>query len=75
MQCNIDAKGKAARLMMGLLMTLAGVIVVLLARFDVLHARLWTYVAIALIAIGLFCIFEARAGWCALRAMGVKTRI
>jgi hypothetical protein len=24
---------------------------------------------------GSFCIFEARAGWCAVRAMGFKTKV
>jgi hypothetical protein len=26
-------------------------------------------------ALGGFCVFEARDGWCALRAIGIKTRV
>jgi len=32
-------------------------------------------VAIALLVGGGFTIFEARAGWCAMRAMGFKTKL
>jgi hypothetical protein len=28
-----------------------------------------------LLAVGAFCVFEAWTGWCALRAMGMKTKL
>jgi hypothetical protein len=34
----------------------------------------WIIVVSCLVA-GAFGIFEARAGWCAVRAMGIKTRM
>lgn len=70
MQCNIDAKGKAVRLIGGVIACFAAV--ALVAWFE---GALSMYIAIALIAIGAFCIFEGWKGWCALRAMGLKTRL
>jgi hypothetical protein len=27
-----------------------------------------------LVAVGLFCVFEGMVGWCAVRAMGIRTK-
>jgi len=35
---------------------------------------LWM-VGVLLVAIGVFQVFEGWAGWCVLRAMGIKTRL
>lgn len=72
--CNIDAQGKRARLIFGLLMIAAAA---LAAVFWARHAGgwlPWTVVAV-LGAFGFFSVYEARAGWCAMRAMGFKTRM
>ncbi len=75
MQCNIDAKGKAVRMVSGLIVTGLGAVLLLLAVFGVLNET-WAWIAAgALLALGGFQIFEARAGWCIVRAMGIKTRI
>jgi len=73
MQCNIDARGKAARLIIGAVVLIIGVALVALwwqgsaewALFAALGAGLG----------GAFAMFEGAAGWCALRALGVRTRI
>ncbi|MCP3903055.1 MAG: hypothetical protein GY715_05400 [Planctomycetes bacterium] len=75
MQCNIDARGRAARLAGGIIALVAGIVLAALRGLDVLPG-VWPWiVAAALMAFGAFGIFEARAGWCALRAMGFKTRL
>lgn len=64
MQCNIDARGKAARLISGILTCI----------FAVVAWWLWGWiVGVVLLVFGAFQIFEARAGWCVVRAMGFKT--
>lgn len=72
MQCNIDARGKAARLAGGVISCAAGLIAALLWLSGL--AGGWALaVGIALLALGGFAVFEGWAGWCALRAMGFKT--
>ncbi len=74
MQCNIDAKGKAVRLVYGLTLLVAGLIVGGLALAGV-FAGWWLWaVSAALVLMGAFAVFEARQGWCVVRAMGIKTR-
>ena len=73
MQCYIGAKGKSVRLKMGILalgfsILLSGAIIT-----GILDSDLWWYSAAAIAFGGCFAIFEARAGWCIVRAMGFKT--
>ena len=73
MECNIGEKGKAARLRLGL-MALAGALalaLVILGGF--VEGAIWWYAVGATVFGGLFAIWEARAGWCIVRAMGFKT--
>lgn len=74
MQCNIDARGKRLRLINGIV-TLAIGLVLLFAW--ALPSEGWVSWAVTLAALtgGAFMIFEARAGWCAVRAMGFKTPV
>ena len=74
MQCNIDARGKRMRLIGGLV-TLSIGIVLLVAWAVPTQSRAAWAVAAAPLAGGAFMVFEARAGWCALRAMGFKTPV
>ena len=75
MQCNIDAKGKQVRLISGMIVTSIAVMVLLLRAVGVFEGN-WAWVVGGLmLASGAFQIFEARAGWCIVRAMGFKTRI
>jgi hypothetical protein len=77
MQCNIDAKGKAARLIVGSIFTLIGIVLLVLVLTGVSGgmASLLVIIAVAMLVAGLFGVFEGAAGWCALRAMGFRTRV
>jgi len=72
MQCNIDAKGKVARLSSGILVLTVGILLLLMwARGN---GQVWKWVFSGLVVGGgLFQIYEAWAGWCVMRAMGIKT--
>jgi hypothetical protein len=72
LQCNIDSRGRVARLVYGIVMVLAAVVVALV--WAVPSGSMWAWVVtVSLAAAGAFGVFEARAGWCAVRAMGFKT--
>ncbi len=63
MKQYISTKGRAARAIVGVISLIAGACLV--------PQNL--VIALLLIALGLFAIFEALRGWCALRACGIKT--
>ena len=74
MQCNIDSKGRTVRLAAGAVADAAGAVVLVLTFLHVLPWWGWVLGG-ALSAAATFMIFEAVLGWCALRAMGVKTPV
>jgi len=61
---NIDTRGRLARGITALLLLLAAIILIP-------HVR---WLALALAITGMFVLFEAWRGWCALRACGIKTK-
>jgi hypothetical protein len=70
--CNIDSRGKRARLIYGILTIALGL--GLIVFWALPQGEIWKWViSIACVLGGAFAIFEARAGWCAVRAMGFKT--
>jgi hypothetical protein len=70
--CNIDSRGKFARLIYGLLMLAVGFVLVFSWAWP--QGEIWKWVvSIACITGGAFAMFEARAGWCIVRALGFKT--
>ena len=74
LQCNIDAKGKRVRLINGIILL---VLALAVAGFWAWPSKLffaWGLAAFLFLA-GSFVVFEARAGWCALRAMGIRTKV
>lgn len=75
MHCNIGARGRRLRLISGILCCIAAVVLGVLAF--ALQAGFWGLLigGMALLAGGLFQIYEARKGWCAIRAMGFKTPV
>lgn len=73
MQCNIDAKGKAVRMAGGIATVLAGIVVSILTLTQVLEPEIGWFATISMFLGGGFAIFEARKGWCIIRAMGIKT--
>ena len=74
-QCNIDARGKAVRLTMGLASLLAAVVLgTAIAAGWLPGGLLWLAVVAAALG-GAFAVFEGWAGWCAVRALGFKTPV
>ena len=73
MECNIDRKGRLARLYTGIAAIVAGIVLALLTLAGVIPGALgWLSVAGSIFG-GAFAIFEARKGWCIVRAVGIKT--
>ena len=72
MQCNIDAKGKLARLIYGIALLIGGIAVMLIWAIPAGGWIPWAVTILVLLS-GAFAIFEARAGWCVMRALGFKT--
>jgi len=73
MECNIDQKGRLARLYTGIAAIVFGIALALLTYLSVIPATLgWLAVAGSIFG-GAFAIFEARKGWCVVRAVGIKT--
>jgi hypothetical protein len=70
--CNIDSRGRRIRLYMGIGLILLSIPLFILAAMRG-SAIAWIIASCILIS-GLFGLYEARKGWCAMRAMGVKTR-
>ncbi len=75
LECNIDSRGKAFRLKYGIIGVAAGIIcsiALVIAGFG--FGPIWIVPAGA-IGGGSFAIFEGWSGWCAARALGIKTPI
>ena len=72
LSCNINSRGKLARLIYGILMIVLGLLLVALWAWP--GGQIWKWIiAVACLIAGGFGVFEARAGWCVVRAMGIKT--
>ena len=76
LECNIDSKGRAMRLVAGLLAILGGAVayVILILGVMPVPESIGTLGVLAMVAGGAFAIFEAKAGWCVVRALGFRTR-
>tara|TARA_B110000495_G_scaffold166474_1_gene152594 strand:- start:165 stop:485 length:321 start_codon:yes stop_codon:yes gene_type:complete len=68
MQCNIDARGRANRLKGGIISLIFAIIIGALIYFNILESATWWYILLSAVFGGIFTIFEARAGWCIVRA-------
>ena len=71
--CNIDANGRRIRFFMGIVLLTIGLLLGIFWAWPTKDWRAWVPVGILLIS-GAFGLFEARAGWCAMRAMGFKVK-
>jgi hypothetical protein len=69
--CNIDARGRRARLISGVAVDLCGAALIITGVVG--GSTILLVVGIFLVVIGSFMIFEGARGWCALRALGIKT--
>ena len=74
LQCNIDAKGKRVRFINGIITLIAGVVLLFAWALPTRSGLAWS-ITIACVIGGAFMIFEARAGWCVVRAMGFRTPV
>ena len=73
MECNIDSRGRVVRFITGIFAILAGFILAILVSQGILTSESYIFVIIGSILGGAFAMWEARAGWCVVRAMGFKT--
>jgi len=72
-ECNIDARGQAARFRMGMLGIVGGSALALTTLVGILPTTIGFMMAAGAIGGGGFAMWEARMGWCVIRAMGFKT--
>jgi hypothetical protein len=73
MACNIDQRGRTARLVTGVIVDLCGAGLI---AAGVLNGNPLVLAAGILASVtGSFMIFEGLRGWCLLRALGFKTRL
>lgn len=73
--CNIGAAGKAFRLKIGIASVLGGLILASLILFGVLSSPIFWLLVAGSVFGGAFSMWEARAGWCVVRAMGIRTAL
>ena len=74
-ECNIDARGKAARMKLGIRLVIISLILAALTYFEIIPSTLGWLSTAASFGGGTFTIWESRMGWCVIRAMGFKTKI
>ena len=70
--CNINRTGRVIRFIYGIIILLAG-LATLIFRAIPDGGPFWWGLTLFLLGGGIFALFEARCGWCAIRAMGVHT--
>ncbi len=71
-QCNIGKGGRILRVVVGLVLLFDAW---LLWKFQMPENWWWSFALQALLALmGAFSIFEGVVGWCAVRALGIRTR-
>ena len=69
--CNIDRQGRKTRLVGGVIIDVCGVALIVAGVRS--GSRGMLVGGIVLCLAGSFMIFEGARGWCALRALGIKT--
>ena len=75
LECNIDARGKAVRMKLGIRLIIISLILATLTYFEILPPTLGWLATAASFGGGTFTIWESRMGWCVIRAMGFRTKI
>jgi len=74
-KCNIDQRGRKARIVAGALIEAPGLFLVAMRLTEVVDGTWPWIVGVSLILAGQFMVLEGVLGWCALRACGVKTAL
>ena len=72
-ECNIDAKGKLFRLTVGIFSVFSGIVIISLFNLNIFISEGILIMGLFSIRGGLFAIWEAREGWCLVRAIGIRT--
>ncbi len=72
-KCNIDQSGRVVRFFAGVFMFFSGSFMFMLALPG--GGLWWRLFQSGIMLAGIFILFEGVMGWCALRAMGFKTRL
>jgi len=72
-KCNIDAKGKLFRLTIGIFSVFSGIVIISLFNLNIFISEEILMMGLFSIIGGLFAIWEAREGWCIVRAIGIRT--
>ncbi len=71
MQCNIDQRGRSIRQWIGIACL---AIAVVLLYWGIASRGLGFLITGAVFGVaGVFCVYQARAGYCVIRGMGMKT--
>ena len=74
-ECNIEARGKAYRLKLGIMGVVVGSVLAAVFYFTGIEGGVLWLIPMAIIGGGAFSIFEGRVGWCVVRAMGFRTSL
>jgi hypothetical protein len=72
--CNIDSRGKVVRLVYGVVLMVVAIALLLAWALPTGSVRAWVATTVCALG-GAFALWEARAGWCVVRAMGFKTPV
>ena len=74
-ECNIDARGKAIRMKLGVRLIIISLILATLTYIEIIPTTLGWLATAASFGGGAFTIWESRMGWCVIRAMGFRTKL
>jgi hypothetical protein len=74
-ECNIDARGKAIRLKLGIIGIVVGFVLATVFYFAEIDWWIPWLIPLGIAGGGAFAIFESWAGWCIVRAMGFRTPV
>jgi hypothetical protein len=72
--CNIDARGKLVRLIYGVVLLVIAFALLIVWALPGNSVWGWVVTVVCFLS-GALAIYEARAGWCVMRAMGFKTPV
>ena len=75
LECNIDGKGQVARFLGGLASIVGALVLAALLATETFTFGFGWYAVAGAVFGGAFAIWEARAGWCVVRALGIRTPI
>ncbi len=73
--CNINRQGRTLRIVAGAMLEGPGFVLLVLRFTGVLTGDWPWFVGAAAVVGGSFMIIEGALGWCAIRALGIKTPI